>query len=653
MCYFIPSPPPLQFGKSHVSRLINLPTRSTTGIPPAATATTSMNNPQPLFLFTATLLAQLLICGVTLADTIQELVFYPEERDALLQLRDTVNSSSNLHANWTGPPCHKNLSQWSGIACFNWHVTHLVLEGINLTGPLPPTFLLNLTFLSKISLRNNSINGTLPKLTNLVYLEVVFLSSNKFSGPIPLDYIHLPKLTKLELQENDLNGQIPPFNQPTLRDFNVSYNQLSGQIPETSVLERFPKSSFDHNLDLCGSVAGMPCPVSPVPEPSPSSNGKKRPLKVWSIVLIAAAAALVPFLVMLIFVCYYRRVHDKEANEVLSGESSKETVEKKMDLGDPERTVELQFFNRETPVFDLDDLLRASAELLGKGKLGTTYKAMLESGLVVAVKRLKNMSGLSKKEFIQQMQLLGKMRHENLVEIISFYYSKEEKLVIYEYLPHGSLFELLHENRGIGRVPLNWTKRLSIIKDIAKGLSSLHQTLPSHKVPHANLKSSNVFIHRPNNESHYHAKLSDFGFLPLLPSRKASEKLAIAKSPEFCDGKKLTYKADVYCFGIILLEIITGKIPGEISGQGDDEGSGIGDLSDWVRTVVNNDWSTDILDMEILAAKDGHNEMLKFTELALECTDMVPEKRPKMSLVLRRIAEIEVSSHEQQRESVE
>lgn len=129
--------------------------------------------------------------------------------------------------------------------------------------------------------------------------------------------------------------------------------------------------------------------------------------------------------------------------------------------------------------------------------------------------------------------------------------------------------------------------------------------------------------------------------------------LAIAKSPEFCDGKKLSYKADVYCFGIILLEIVTGKIPGEISGRGDDEGSDVGDLSDWVRTVVNNDWSTDILDMEILAAKDGHDEMLKFTELALECTDMVPEKRPKMSLVLRRIEEIEASSREQQRESVD
>lgn len=111
---------------------------------------------------------------------------------------------------------------------------------------------------------------------------------------------------------------------------------------------------------------------------------------------------------------------------------------------DPERRVELEFFYKNTPVFDLDDLLRASAEVLGKGKLGSTYKATLESGLVVAVKRVKNMNGLSKKEFVQQMQLLGKIRHENLVKIVSFYYSREEKLVIYEFLPNGNLFDLLH-----------------------------------------------------------------------------------------------------------------------------------------------------------------------------------------------------------------
>ena len=111
---------------------------------------------------------------------------------------------------------------------------------------------------------------------------------------------------------------------------------------------------------------------------------------------------------------------------------------------DPERSVELQFFDLNVPVFDLDDLLRASAEVLGKGELGTTHKANLESGSVISVKRVKYMDSLSKKEFIRQMQLLGKMRHENLVQIISYYYSKEEKLIVYEFVPGGSLFELLH-----------------------------------------------------------------------------------------------------------------------------------------------------------------------------------------------------------------
>lgn len=142
------------------------------------------------------------------------------------------------------------------------------------------------------------------------------------------------------------------------------------------------------------------------------------------------------------------------------GGGSAEWTDKKIPYSqgreDPERTVELEFFEKNVPVFDLDDLLRASAEVLGKGKLGTTYKATLESGVVVAVKRLKNMDSLSKKEFIQQMQLLGKMRHEKLVQIISFYYSKQEKLVIYEFIPNGNLFELLHGQFSLSLSFLNY-----------------------------------------------------------------------------------------------------------------------------------------------------------------------------------------------------
>ncbi|KAJ6752595.1 POLLEN RECEPTOR-LIKE KINASE 4 [Salix koriyanagi] len=595
-----------------------------------------------------------LIFGLSVHSSYQIKVFFPEERDALMQIRDSVSSTLDLHGNWTGPPCNQNLGRWAGIICSNWHVVGLVLEGIQLTGSLPPTFLQNISFLANLSFRNNSIYGPLPNLSNLVSLESVFFSYNRFTGPIPSEYIELPNLKQLELQQNYLDGEIPPFDQPTLTFFNVSYNHLQGSIPDTGVLQRFSESSYDYNSNLCG-IPLEPCPVLPLPPliplPSPHISppqSKKRKLPIWIIVLVAVVSTLVALVVMFVFLRCYMKAQEKETpKEHQAGEDgSSEWTDKKMahsrSTEDPERSVELQFFDLNVPVFDLDDLLRASAEVLGKGELGTTYKANLESGAVFSVKRVKYMDSLSKKEFIQRMQLLGKMRHENLVQIISFYYSKEEKMIVYEFVPGGSLFELLHETRGVGRIPLNWAARFSIIKDIAKGMAFLHQSLPSHKVPHANLKSSNVLIHRDRQS--YHSKLTNYGFLPLLPTRKLSKRLAAGRSPEFCQGKKLTHKTDVYCFGIILLEVITGKIPGGTSPERSDDKTD--DLSDWVRMVVNNDWSTEIVDVEILASREGHNEILKLTEIALQCADMAPEKRPQMSEVLTRIEEIDRTNRE-------
>ncbi|XP_042509253.1 probable inactive receptor kinase At3g02880 [Macadamia integrifolia] len=310
-------------------------------------------------------------------------------------------------------------------------------------------------------------------------------------------------------------------------------------------------------------------------------------------------------------------------------------VEKKKDIfrrtGDPERTVELEFIDKDKPHFDLDDLLGASADQLGKGKLGNTYKATLEFGSVVTVKRLRGLNGLSNKEFVQQMRLLGSIRHENIIEIISFYHSKDEKLVVYEYVNHGSLFDLLH----VGRTAVKWSTRLSIVKGVAKGLNYLHQSSPSsHKVPHGNLKSSNILIH--HHDQKYQPKITDLGFLPLLPSRKSSKMLlASERTPEFSQGKKLTHKADVYCFGLVVLEVITGRIP---PGNGED-------LAEWATNVANNDWSTDILDMELLVAyTQGHHEMFGLTDLALQCTAIDPERRPRLSELLRRIEEIEEKS---------
>ncbi|XP_073137164.1 probable leucine-rich repeat receptor-like protein kinase At1g68400 [Henckelia pumila] len=592
--------------------------------------------------------------------------FFPEERDALIQLRENVYSSIfNLHRNWTGPPCNKNnSSRWAGVGCSDWHVTRLVLEGINLTGSLHPTTLLqNLTFLTKLSFINNNLNGPLPNLTNLMHLEQVLLSRNRFSGSIPSGYIDLPDLIGLELQENDLSGSIPPFDQQSLVAFNVSHNHLQGKVPETPVLQRFSTSSFDNNSGLCGDggiIIGLkPCPnpipfaPAPVPEapwPPPEGKNGSRVLKLWSIVVIAVAAAFIPLCMALVFLCYCRRTaqgrrtkHKQQQPRqglFLSNRGRRLWPEF---ADEPESTrMELNFFHKPL-LFDLDDLLRGAAQVIGRqGKLGTTYKVILECGLAVAVKRVKEMGTLSKKDFAQQMHLLGNVRHENLVEIIAFHYSKEEKLIVCEFVPDGNLFSLLHEYRGAGRIPLDWTARLSIIKDIAKALEFLHQCLDSQRVPHGNLKSSNVLIQRLD-DGNFRIKLTDYGFLPLV----TPQKLAVGKTPEFLSGKKPTNKADVYCFGILLLEIVTGKVPCPLTGSGSsssrassDQGQGDADLSSWVRAAVNNDWSTDILDVEILGEKEGYDEMLKLTNIALECTDMVPERRPRMSHVSSKIQDM-------------
>ncbi|GFP88539.1 putative inactive receptor-like protein kinase at1g64210 [Phtheirospermum japonicum] len=582
--------------------------------------------------------------------------FFPDERNALMQLRDAVSSTSDLHLNWTGPPCIKNQSRWTGIACSDWHVTHLVLEGIQLTGSLPSMFLHNLTSLTKLSFGNNSLHGPLPNLTNLMNLEIVFLSRNHFSGPIPSGYVDLPKLIELELQENDLWGQIPPFNQRSLIAFNVSNNQLEGPIPQTPVLQRFTNGSYADNPALCGGNTGLlsPCsitvlPLAPAiaPPPSPVPPRDDGGLKVWSVALIAAAAALVPLIFLSYYYFYRRSVYGekpKKDNEQEESRGTRSHWSESTD-DDQERSMELEFLdnnnnnNNNKPFFDLDDLLCAAAEEIGRGKLGPTYKAMLECGSVVAVKRLEE-TNASKKEFVQQMRLLGNIKHENLAKIISFHHSKEEKMIVYEYVPDPSLFSLLHgENRGNISTRLDWKTRVSIIEETAKAMDFLHnhKRLASQRVPHGNLKSSNVLIQHV--DINIRVKLTDYGFCPIVPAHK----LSVGKTPEFGEGnknKKLTRKADVYCFGILVLEVVTGKVP--LSPNLSSSSSPLDiDLSGWVKEAVSNEWSTDILDAEILGEREGYDDMLRLMEIALECTDDLPERRPNMGQVLRKLHDMQ------------
>lgn len=243
-----------------------------------------------------------------------------DERASLLQLRDTLISPSiSLHSNWTGPSCYRGRSRWLGISCSpSSHVISIDLHSTQLTGSLSSSSFQNITYLTTIILANNSLNGTLPTLEGLFYLQSLSLAGNRFFGSIPKEYIDLKSLTRLELQDNLLNGSIPPLDQPSLQVFNVSYNFLQGLIPETEALQRFNSSCFDHNLGLCGKPLDTLCPLAPSPSPSPSSLPSlagKSSLETWILVCVAVGAVLVPLFVILCFLCFHKWCLKKKEEE--------------------------------------------------------------------------------------------------------------------------------------------------------------------------------------------------------------------------------------------------------------------------------------------------------------------------------------------------
>ncbi|XP_066338346.1 probable inactive receptor kinase At3g02880 [Miscanthus floridulus] len=592
-----------------------------------------------------------------------------DERRDLLVLGDTLRSALDLHSNWTGPPCHGERSRWHGVSCDgDGRVVGVALDGAQLTGTLPRGALRAVSRLEALSLRGNALHGALPGLDGLSRLRAVDLSSNRFSGPIPRGYAtSLRELARLELQDNLLSGTLPAFEQHGLVVFNVSYNFLQGEVPGTRALRQFPASAFDHNLRLCGEVVNAECREGPTSSSgAPAYGSSSSPvvrqagdggraaaqkhlrfrLAAWSVVAISLFAALVPFAAVFIFLHHKKsqevRLGGRASAAVTAAEDIKDKVEVEQGRGSGSRSTEsangaeLQFFRADgSASFDLDELFRSTAEMLGKGRLGITYRVTLQAGPVVVVKRLRNMSHVPRRDFTHTMQLLGKLRHENVVDLVACFYSKEEKLVMYEHVPGCSLFQLLHGNRGEGRTPLPWPARLSIAQGMARGLAYLHKSLPYfHRPPHGNLKSSNVlvFFSAPHGRQQKQAvpKLTDHGFHPLLPHH--AHRLAAAKCPEFArrGGRRLSSRADVYCLGLVLLELVTGKVPVEEDG----------DLAEWARLALSHEWSTDILDVEIVGDRGRHGDMLRLTDVALLCAAVEPDRRPKVQDIVRMIDEV-------------
>ncbi|CAA7394920.1 unnamed protein product [Spirodela intermedia] len=610
------------------------------------------------------------------------------DKAALLAFRDAVGRSVLQWNASSSSPC-----SWQGVTCQAGNVSILRLPGVGLYGRIPDGALGNLTGLRTLSLRFNGLSGRLPAdLAALGELRNLYLHNNRFSGEIPSSILSLRNLVRLNLAQNafagsipagignlkrlrtlflegnQLTGQIPDFNL-TLDQFNVSFNRLNGSIPRS--LRTMPGSAF-FGLDVCG-LPSSPCPdevPSPAPspvEPTPPDDGGNRKKKKLSGGAIAGIAigSVVGFLVLSLLLfflfCGGRRENRTRSVEVAASPHSPGAEASTRTKGDAPggggaaaaaasaavasaavvaargesnsgASKNLVFFGSDARVFDVEELLRASAEVLGKGTFGTAYKAVLESERVLAVKRLRDVE-LPEQEFRAKIEPVGAMVHGNLVPLRAYYYSKDEKLLVYDFISEGSLSSLLHGTKGTGRPPLHWRTRVEIALDAARGVAYIHSTSPS--ASHGNLKSSNVLLLSGT------ALVSDHGLAPLASAVASpfSGRLSGYRAPEVTDSHRISQKADVYSFGVLLLELLTGKAPAQALLNEEAV-----DLPRWVQSVVKEEWASEVFDPELLRYQDVEDEMVQLLQLAIDCTAQYPDKRPAMPEIVSRIEQIHRSS---------
>ena len=390
-----------------------------------------------------------------------------EDKRALIDFLANIHPSRGLNwkddtlicSNWTGITCNREKSRVIAVRLpaigLNAQIPSntlgrlsalqiLSLRSNGFTGPFPSD-LFNLTGLTGLHLQFNSFSGALPSsFSNCKNLTVLDLSYNDFNGSIPASISNLTQLAALNLSNNSLSGEIPDLELPNLQFLNLSNNHLSGRIP-TSLL-KFPNSSFSGN-DFMPVVPVNPPPLPPSIPSSPSASPfpvarKSKRLGESEILGIAVggfALIFVALAILMVIIWSGNRGRSPVSGKDLKEDRSPE----KAVSGNHDENNRLVFFEGCNFAFDLEDLLRASAEVLGKGMFGTAYKAVLEDATTVVVKRLKEV-GVGKKEFEQQMEVVGRIKHENVVELRAYYYSKDEKLTVYDYYGRGSVSSLLH-----------------------------------------------------------------------------------------------------------------------------------------------------------------------------------------------------------------
>ncbi|KAK8287679.1 hypothetical protein V6Z11_D07G073500 [Gossypium hirsutum] len=513
----------------------------------------------------------------------------------LLEIKSTLNDSKNFLGNWQATD--ENPCNWTGISCYpNDHrVRSINLPYMQLGGIISPS-IGKLKGLQRLALHQNNLHGQIPnELTNCTELRALYLRNNYLQGGIPSNFGNLTFLTIL----------------------------------------------FIGNLDLCGRQVNKPCRTSlgfPAVLPHAESDGvagilcfpTKRSSHYIKGVMIGAILTMALVLVMLLAFLWIYLLSKKER-------ALKRYTEVKKQVNHDTSTKLITFHG---------DLLYPSCEIveklesldeedvMGSGGFGTVYRMVMNDCQTFAVKRIDRSREGSDQVFERELEILGSIKHINLVNMRGYCRFPASKLLIYDYLAMGSLDDFLHECKEEGRL-LNWSARLKIALGSARGLAYLHHDC-CPKIVHRDIKSSNILL-----DENLGPHVSDFGLAQLLVDEDAHVTTVVAGTfgylaPEYLQSGIATEKTDVYSFGVLLLELVTGKRPTDPTFAK----RGL-NVVGWTNTLLRENRLEDIVDK---GCTDAIMETVEaILEIAAKCTDANPDERPTMCQVLQ-LLEQEVMS---------
>ncbi|CAN1812909.1 LRR receptor-like serine/threonine-protein kinase GHR1 [Linum perenne] len=551
---------------------------------------------------------------------------------------------------------------------------NLSLAGNNFSGPLPDS-ISGLASIQSLDLSRNSLSGSIPvsftsksdlqvldlshnlldgyfpdRFGSLAGLEELNLAGNNISGSLPTSMAGMSSLSLLDLSQNFFTGPIPSNLSSSLQRFNVSNNDLSGVVPEN--LRTFSTSSFypgNSKLIFPGGAPGS--------SNAPAGNSRKPINTAVKIVVIVSCVIAVIILIMLAIFIHYLRLSsrsssDQVANKAISshpmskvsgggsgtGRGGGGALVVSVDVRSPDRLVGELHFLDDAISLTPEELSRAPAEVLGRSSHGTSYRATLDNGVFLTVKWLREGVAKPKKDFAKEARKFANIRHPNVVGLRGYYWgpTQHEKLILSDYISPGSLASFLFAGRR--GPPLTWVQRLKIAVDVARSLNYLHF---DRAVPHGNLKATNILLDGPE----LNARVSDYCLHRLMTQAGTVVQILDAgvlgyRAPELAASKKPvpSFKSDVYAFGVILLEILTGRCAGDvITGE-----EGAVDLTDWIRLRVAEGRGTECIDAAMVqevgnpGVEKGMKEVLG---IALRCIRSVSE-RPGIKTIYEDLSSI-------------